>query len=285
MTRRDQGESTATDVPLEVVDVAFSYPIGPLAVDGLSLTVKRGNRLALLGGNGSGKSTLLLLMNGSLRPAAGELLLDGKPVSYKRDSLNALRRRVGLVLQDPDDQLFSASVFEDISFGPLNLGLTDDEARSRVETVVEELGLSELVDRPAHLLSFGQRKLVAIAGVAAMTPDVLLLDEPMAGLDPTSSAEVRSTLDRLADAGTTIVLTTHNVDLALSWATEVALMSTGKLLHRGPAWDVLHDESLCAGARLKRPSVMALRDALVASGTVDSASRPLDVAELTALLD
>lgn len=275
------------DPPLAADAIAYTYPAGPApALDGMSLTVRRGERLALLGGNGSGKSTLLMALNGTLWPDRGRVLLDGAPVGRSRSARNELRRRVGLVLQDPDDQLFSASVIEDVSFGPLNLGLGDDVARARVHEVLSQLDLTDLADRPAHLLSFGQRKRVAIAGVAAMRPEVILLDEPFAGLDPVARRDVLAALDGLEAAGTTVVLTTHDVDLAYAWAQRVAVLAEGRLVAEGTPPAVLGDPDVCATARLEAPAVVNLVRAAVAAGWLDGASATelRSVAEVTAAL-
>lgn len=265
--------ASSSSSPILAADgVRYTYPAGPApALDDASLAIRRGERLALLGGNGSGKSTLLLCLNATLRPDDGRVLLDGAPVGRTRAARNELRRRVGLVLQDPDDQLFSASVFEDVSFGPLNLGLSDDEARARVDEALTRLDLTELADRPAHLLSFGQRKRVAIAGVAAMRPEVVLLDEPFAGLDPVARRDVLTALDALEAAGSTVVLTTHDVDLAYAWADRVAVLSDGRLLAEGSPPEVLADADVCASARLEAPVVVGLLAAAVEGGALTAA--------------
>ena len=156
-------------------------------MSGLDLEVPRGRKLALLRANGCGKTTLLLHLNGTLKPSRGQVLLDGAVAGYGRQALNAWRNRVGLVLQDPDDQLFSATVEHDVSFGPLNQGLPEGQVRMRVAASLTALRIAGLAERPTHALSFGQKKRVAIAGVLAMRPEVLILDEPTAGLDPAAS--------------------------------------------------------------------------------------------------
>ncbi|MEM9655703.1 MAG: ABC transporter ATP-binding protein, partial [Actinomycetota bacterium] len=254
---------------LAAVGVTYTYPAGPIALDHVDVEIARGERLALLGGNGSGKSTLLLLLNASLKPATGAVRLNGRNVGWSRRDRNQHRRRVGLVLQDPDDQLFSASVFEDVSFGPLNLGLDEVAARQRVEEMLDRLGLIELAERPAHLLSFGQRKRVAIAGVAAMRPEVVLLDEHFAGLDPTARHEVMATLDQLEADGATVALATHNVDLAYGWADRVVVLADGTVAAAGPPATVLHDAERCAAARLRRPGLVDLLDAAVDAGWLE----------------
>ena len=238
------------EVILAAEGLGYRYPGGVAALDDLTLTVRRGARLALLGANGSGKSTLFLHLNGTLRPQTGRIRLDGAPAAYDRRALKQWRSRVGLVLQDPDDQLFAATVWEDVSFGPLNLGLPEDEVRRRLATTLDALGISALAGRPTHMLSFGQKRRVALAGLLALGPDVLLLDEPMAGLDPESAAQLRIILDRLSAAGTTLVLSTHDVDFAHDWADEAAILQAGAVLAQGSADSLLTDRALMTEARL-----------------------------------
>ncbi len=240
------------------------------ALNGASLTITPGRRLALLGANGSGKTTLLRTLAGSLEPASGDVLLDGEPVRFSRAALNEHRRHVQLVLQDPDDQLFSADVYRDVSFGPVNLGLPEDQVRARVEQTLAVLDLTQLAERPTHQLSFGQRKRVAIAGAVAMAPRYLLLDEPTAGLDPVGQDELLAALDRLEAGGTTVVLATHDVDFALGWAADAAVV-TGGQVRSGPAGRMLGD--LPEGSRLRTPWVIQLSRRL---GLEESGPRDLD---------
>lgn len=246
------------DVILEARGLTYAYPGGVPALDGLDLRVERGQRLAILGPNGAGKTTLLMHLNGTLRPGAGEVLLDGAVQSHGRAALAAWRRRVGLVLQEPDDQLFAASVAEDVSFGPLNLGLSDDETRQRVDEALAALRITDLADRPTHMLSFGQKKRAAIAGAVAMRPDVLLLDEPTAGMDQFGAVHLLAALDKLRARGATLVFTTHDVDLAWSWADAVAVFVGGRVIRQGRPQDVLADHDALAQARLKPPLLLEL---------------------------
>ena len=216
------------------------------AVDGASLEIEKGSITGLIGPNGAGKSSLLLHLNGSLRPDQGRVLLDGAPALYSRSALTDWRRRVALVLQDPDDQLFAATVFEDISFGPLNLGLSAQDAAERVEEALAALSIEELRDRPTHMLSGGQKQRVAIAGAVAMRPEVLLLDEPTAGLDTASAAQLLTLLNNLNASGMTLVFSTHDVELAWQLADDIALFKDGRCLTQGAPETLLSDHDALA---------------------------------------
>ncbi len=228
-------------VILEANEIEFTYPGHVKALNKLNLQIRKSRRLAVLGPNGAGKTTLLLHLNGTLKPQKGRILLDGLPARYNRDAKKSWRRRVGLVLQDADDQLFSANVYQDVTFGPLNLGLSEEETRERVRDTLKALDIESLAERPTHMLSFGQKKRVAIAGIAAMKPEVLILDEPTAGLDTRGVKNLLDLLEKLFRNGTTLVFATHDLDLACLWADEIAVFSEGRVLRQGPTEDILAD--------------------------------------------
>ncbi|GGS96438.1 MULTISPECIES: energy-coupling factor ABC transporter ATP-binding protein [Streptomyces] len=236
---------------VELAGAGYAYEDGPAVLDGVDFSIAEGRALVLLGRNGSGKTTLMRLLSGGLRPASGELLLDGVPVAYDRAGLTRLRKAVQLVVQDPDDQLFAASVEQDVSFGPMNLGLPAAEVRERVGEALSALGITALRDRPTHLLSYGQRKRAAIAGAVAMAPRVLILDEPTAGLDPEGQERLLDALAGLRAAGTTVVMATHDVDLAVRWADDAAVL-TPEGIRFGAAAALLSDPELLAGAGLRQ---------------------------------
>ncbi|QJY49307.1 energy-coupling factor ABC transporter ATP-binding protein [Pseudonocardia broussonetiae] len=265
---------------LEARGLCFAYEAGRPVLDGADLALHAGRRVAVLGPNGGGKTTLFRLLAGALAPGAGEVLLDGEPVRRTRRGLTALRTQVQLVLQDPDDQLFSASVGQDVSFGPVNMGLPADEVRARVDAALLALGITGLADRPTHMLSFGQKKRVAIAGAVAMAPRLLVLDEPTAGLDPAGVEELLETLAGLHATGTTPVLSTHDVDLAHRFADEVAVVVDGRVV-TGETSEVLGDAALLRAARLGPAWAPAVHRLLAAAG---SGARPRTAAELHELL-
>lgn len=232
--------------------VHAGYPGTPAVLDCVSLTVGIGRRTAILGANGSGKTTLLRVLSGAHQPTQGSVVSGGEVLRHTRRGLTDHRQRVQLVMQDPDDQLFSADVRADIGYGPSNLGLPEPEIAARVDEALAVLSLTHLADRPVHRLSFGQRKRVAVAGALAMHPEVLLLDEPTAGLDPAGVEEMLTAVAALEAHGTTVVLSTHDVDLAWRWAHEVALVVDG-IVHQGGVEDALSDRELVEAARLRPP--------------------------------
>jgi cobalt/nickel transport system ATP-binding protein len=270
---------------LEAVGIRYAYPNGHDALRDVSIAVERGGKVALVGPNGAGKSTLLLMANGLLRPTAGEMRLHGEPFRYDRRHLRELRRRVGLVLQNSDAQLFAPTVYQDVAFGPLNLGLPEDEVRRAVTGALAAVGLRGFEARPPHLLSGGEKKAVAIAGVLAMRPEVLVFDEPTSALDPASALGVMELLDELNASGTTIVVSTHDVELAYAWADRVVLMDGGRVLHQGSPDDVFLDGGLVRAAKLRLPVVLEVHAELAARGLVPVGAPPRSVLHLVHALD
>ena len=259
------------------------YSVDTPVLKGASLQIRPARRLALLGANGSGKSTLLSCLAGSTQPKSGTVLVDGEPLRYTRRGLRDHRQAVQLVLQDPNDQLFSADVAQDVSFGPTNLGLPPAEVRERVSEALDLLGLEHLRRKPTHHLSYGEKKRVAIAGALAMQPCVLLLDEPTAGLDPQGVDEMVEAVISLERHDTTIVIATHDVAFALEWADDAAVMCDGAVITGDPR-NLLGNEALLSSARLKQPWSLRLANALAERGMVPANSRPRTVEEMTRLL-
>jgi cobalt/nickel transport system ATP-binding protein len=256
---------------LELKDVSFRYPDGSVGLDGCTITIQRGVRVALLGANGAGKTTLLQHLNGILRPQNGVVLFNGASLEYSRKGLHNLRSRIGLVFQNPDSQLFSASVREDVSFGPLNLGQDNKTVRSRVDEALHAMGMTACADKPVQNLSYGQKKRVCIAGVLAMHPEVLILDEPMAGLDVAMQIELTHILDRLHAEGMTIIIATHDIDFAYQWADSITVLFKGSC---AATWDVeCIPESLeqFAAYGLGVPRVAELHNTLVNGKLLDGA--------------
>lgn len=231
---------------LEFDNLHYTFPgLQVAALRGASLCLEPGQRVALLGRNGAGKSTLLLHANGILHPTSGQVRIAGAPLTYTRRGLIEARRQVGLVFQNPDEQLFSASVAQDISFGPLNLKLDLAEVRRRVAAAAELCEISDLLDRPTHALSGGQKTRVALAGVLAMQPLLLLADEVTAGLDPWMRRQVFVIFNRLAARGTTVLLATHDVEAARHWADLVVVMDAGRIVAVGSPATIFGNPELC----------------------------------------
>jgi cobalt/nickel transport system ATP-binding protein len=270
--------------PLITADnITFRYRPGNLALDGASLAIPAGSRVALVGPNGAGKSTLFLHLNAILRPLAGELRYQGRPYRYDSGFLAALRQRVGLVFQDPDTQLFAGNVFDDVVFGPMNLGLTEKEAVRRAEAALDAVGMLAQRESPVHFLSQGQKKRVAIAGVLAMDPEALVMDEPTAALDYPGLTSLKDTLAMLHAGGKTLVVATHDVDWAWTWADIVYVLAGGRTVAAGPPADILARPDHAA-LGFARPVLAELSAALGAEGAISEGAAPRTCAELLALL-
>ncbi|MFE5943042.1 energy-coupling factor ABC transporter ATP-binding protein [Streptomyces sp. NPDC056480] len=233
---------------LEVRGLAYAYPDGHQALFGVDLTVGRGERVALLGPNGAGKTTLVLHLNGILTGGAGGVTVAGLPVGKKH--LAEIRRKVGIVFQDPDDQLFMPTVREDVAFGPAAAGLRGAALDAVVRRALDRVGMAEYADRPPHHLSFGQRRRVAVATVLAMEPEILVLDEPSSNLDPASRRELA---DILRSLDVTVLMVTHDLPYALELCPRAVILSEGVIAADGRTGDILADEELMAGHRLELP--------------------------------
>ena len=236
---------------LRITGLHYAYPDGSVALQGVELTVGAGERVALLGPNGAGKTTLVLHLNGILHGGAGTVEITGVRVDpADRARLADIRRRVGIVFQDPDDQLFMPTVAEDVAFGPANLGIRGDELARRVDEALTAVGMGEHRDRAPHHLSFGQRRRVAVATVLAMRPEVLVLDEPSSNLDPASRRELAEILQSLP---ITILMVTHDLPYALQLCDRSVILDAGRIVADGPTGDLLADAELLARHRLELP--------------------------------
>lgn len=248
---------------MEVRELHYRYDDGTAAVKDVTLDIKRRQTTAVLGGNGAGKSTLLRTLNGILKPSSGQVCFEGTPVDYSRTGLKTLRSSVSMVFQDPDSQLFSASVIQEIAFGPANLKLPKAEINRRVDLAMNQCGIAHLKDKPTHALSFGQKKRVCIADALAMCPQVLVLDEPTAGLDPLGVSSMMKLLHSLQqELGLTIVLATHDMDLVPLYCDYVYVMNEGGLVLQGMPKEVLSETKIIRAAQLRLPRVGHLMEIL-----------------------
>jgi cobalt/nickel transport system ATP-binding protein len=236
---------------LEIKELAFAYPDGNQALYGVNLSIQKGERVALLGPNGAGKTTLVMHMNGIHPTSHGSIHVAGQLVDSKnKESIKQIRSKVGIVFQDPDDQLFMPTVGEDVAFGPYNMGLRDAELSKVVDEVLELVGMSEFKDRPPHHLSFGQRRRVAVATVLAMKPEILILDEPSSNLDPASRRELA---DILRSLDITIVMVTHDLPYAFELCERSVILSGGIIVADNDTKVILKDQGLLKSHRLELP--------------------------------
>lgn len=269
------------DYILEVKDLSFIYQDGTQALNKLNLKIERGEKLALMGANGSGKSTLFFNLNGISRPSSGEIWVDGKPIEYDREGLLDVRKKIGIVFQDPDNQLFSANVKQEISFGPLNLGFSQEETGEKVEAVMRELNIEGLAAKPTHFLSGGEKKRVAIADVLVMEPEVMIFDEPASGLDPKHIRLIDELVEQLNSKGMTILIATHDASRTLSWADRVVLLHEGEKLAEGRPEEIFRQEDLLAKTNLEKPPILEMYDNLVNFGIIEPADQvPRDMKAL-----
>ncbi len=248
MNGRHAHASLSGEPLVEVRDLHGAYPGGREVLRGVDLAMERGESVAVVGENGAGKSTLLLHLVGLLAPTSGEVLIAGVPVT--RSNLGEVRRTVGLLLQDPDDQLFLPTVAEDVAFGPLNLGVSRPEVARRVEEALGRVGALHLQRRPPHRLSAGEKRLAALAAVLALQPTVLALDEPSSHLDPRAR---RALIELLPAMETTMLIVTHDLDLAWDLCDRVVVLHEGRVRADGPTRSLLQDDALLAACGLERP--------------------------------
>lgn len=252
------------EIILQVRDLCYAYDEARTALNGVSMDIARGERIAVMGANGAGKSTFFLHLNGVLRPDSGELRCHGRPVT--KQNLMDLRRCVGIVFQNADDQIIASTVQQEVAFGPMNLKLPREEVLARTEEALGYLDLSDYRDRPPHYLSGGEKKRVSIADILAMHPEVIIFDEPTASLDPRSAEQLEQVLHRLSAEGKTLLLSTHDVDFAYRWAERAVVFHEGRILADGDVLDVFRDEAVLRQAGLRRPMLLELYEALAERG-------------------
>ncbi|MEW6364886.1 MAG: ABC transporter ATP-binding protein [Acidobacteriota bacterium] len=234
-----------------VRDLCFAYPDGTQALKGISFEIRHGGAVALIGANGAGKSTLLLHLNGYLTPSSGEVRIGETPLTRQTAAL--ARRAVGMVFQDPDDQLFMPTVFDDVAFGPLNLGLAREEVERRVGRALDRVGMPHLRNRPPYKLSAGEKRAVAIATVLSMEPDILVMDEPSTHLDPRGRRRV---IELLKSFEHTKIIATHDLELVVEVCPRVIVLDGGRAVAEGATSEILDDEPLMLAHGLERPHIL-----------------------------
>ncbi len=264
---------------LEVQNIKYSYNKDYQALKGVSLKVEKGEMVALLGKNGAGKSTLFLHLNGIYEPDEGQVFIDGEELKYDKKSLLKFRQKVGIVFQNPDDQIFAPTVEEDVAFGPLNLKLPMEEVQKRVTESLARVGMSGFEKKAPHHLSGGQKKRVAIAGILAMKPEIMVLDEPTAGLDPQGVRSLSKLLKELNEEGITIIISTHEVDLVPNYAKRVFVLVDGLLIAEGTPKEIFAQPEILDKANLEVPIVTELFHDLEKEGFDMNNDYPLTIEE------
>ena len=264
---------------LEVQNIKYSYNNDYQALKGVSLKSEKGDMVALLGKNGAGKSTLFLHLNGIYQPDEGKVFIDGEELKNEKKSLLKFRQKVGIVFQNPDDQIFAPTVEEDVAFGPLNLGLSMEEVQNRVENALERVGMTGYEKTAPHHLSGGQKKRVAIAGILAMKPEIMVLDEPTAGLDPNGVTNLVKLLKELNAEGITILISTHEVNLVPDYANKAFVMVDGNLIAEGTPREIFSQPNILEQANLEIPIVTELFQQIEAEGLDIGGEYPLTIEE------
>jgi len=267
-----------SETAISMKNVRYVYPDGSVALDDVSIEIAKGERVAILGPNGAGKSTLMLNLAGILTPSQGEVNILGLPV--KTENMPDIRRNVGLTFQNPDDQLFCSTVFEDVAYGPLNLGLPEDEVTSRATDSLRQVGLEGYEKRLPHHLSEGEKKKVAIATVLSMRPKILMIDEPTANLDPKSREELTELIrDVVKRHEMTLIVATHDVDLVPQIADNVFILDGGRIVAGGPVREVFRNIDLMNKARLELPTVSKLFYLMAEKKIASTENIPLTIDE------
>jgi cobalt/nickel transport system ATP-binding protein len=246
---------------IETINLCYTYNDGTKALADMNFAVEKGENMAILGPNGAGKSTLLHHFNGLLMPTSGKVLVLNKEVATS--NLDWVRQKVGLVFQDPDDQLFARTVGQDVAFGPINLGFPTEEVKARVKWALEATEITELENKPPQNLSTGQKKRAAIAGVLAMKPEIMVLDEPMANLDPRTASKILKLLLQLnKELGLTLIIATHDVDLVPLFANKICVLNKGQIALQGPPAEVFSKADMIRSMDLRLPRITHLFEIL-----------------------
>lgn len=242
-----------TNIQLSTENLSFTYPDGTRALKNINIEIEKGEKVAIIGPNGAGKSTLFSHFNGLTEPTSGCVKIEGKAISFEKDELLKVRQKVGIVFQDPNDQLFAPTVKEDIAFGPMNLGLSYDEVEKRVEDALKMVGMENYEDKTPHHLSGGQQKRIAIAGIIAMKPELMILDEPTAGLDPDGVEKVLNIMNQLNEEGMTLIISSHDIDMISKYADKIFVLYNGEIIESGNKNKIFSDMELLKKAHLRTP--------------------------------
>ncbi|EOT24219.1 cobalt ABC transporter, ATP-binding protein [Eubacterium sp. 14-2] len=271
------------DIILQVQHLSYGYHPGNPVLKDVSVSVRKGEKVAVMGANGAGKSTFFLNLNGVLQAETGEIFYKGQKTGKK--NLNELRRHVGFVFQDADSQIIASSVQAEVAFGPMNLKLSKEEVRERVDQALEYMDLQAYRSRPPHYLSGGEKKRVSIADIIAMHSEVILFDEPTAALDPLSADMLEEVLEKLSGEGKALLVSTHDVDFAYRWAERVLVFDQGQVIADGEVLSVFQEEAVLERAHLKKPELLTVYEVLLEKGLIRENSFPRQAEELAEAMD
>lgn len=247
---------------LRLENITFSYDEKTKVLKDVTLNIEKGKKTVFLGENGSGKSTLFLIMNGLLKAQKGNLYFEREKIKYKKKNLEKLRRKVGIVFQDPEIQIFAPLVFQEVAYGPENLGFSCEKVEKSVIRAMNEVNIEDLSDRPCHHLSYGQKKRVSIAAITAMDPELLILDEPTAWLDSKNTKRISEILDNCSKAGKTLVVSTHDTDFAYEFADYIYVLEKGEIVRQGSRDEVFEDFTFLRKSNLNIPNVLKIKSYL-----------------------
>ncbi len=268
---------------LKVRNLNYKYNNEKIVLSNININIYEGEKVAILGSNGAGKSTFFLNINGVLTPKSGDIIYRGKKISKKE--LNELRKNIGIVFQDADNQIIASTVLAEVSFGPMNLKLPKEEVKERVEEALSYMNLTEFKSRPPHYLSGGEKKRVSIADIIAMQSEIIIFDEPTASLDPLNAIMLEEVLKKLSEEKKTLLISTHDVDFAYRWAERVIVFANGEIIADGTPLQIFKDDKIIKCASLKRPTMLDVYEILVDKGLIDNNSiYPKDIVEFTKML-
>ena len=247
---------------LRLENINFSYDEDTKALKDVTLNIEKGKKTLFLGENGSGKSTLFLIMNGLLQAQKGDIYFEGEKIKHKKKDLEDLRRKVGIIFQDPEIQIFAPLVFQEVAYGPENLGYSKEKVETAVNKAMEEINITDLKDKPCHHLSYGQKKRVSIAAITAMEPELLILDEPTTWLDSKNTKRVAEILENLSKAGKTLLVSTHDTDFAYEFADYIYVLEKGRIVRQGSRDEVFEDFEFLKKLNLNIPNVLKIKSYL-----------------------
>ncbi|WP_252223937.1 MULTISPECIES: ABC transporter ATP-binding protein [unclassified Clostridium] len=268
---------------LQVRNLNYEYNNEKIALSNINIDIHEGEKVAILGSNGAGKSTFFLNINGVLTPKNGEIIYRGKKISKKE--LNELRKNIGIVFQDADNQIIASTVLAEVSFGPMNLKLPKEKVKIRVEEALSYMNLTDFKNRPPHYLSGGEKKRVSIADIIAMQSEVIIFDEPTASLDPLNAIMLEEVLKKLSEEKKTLLISTHDVDFAYRWAERVIVFANGEIIADGTPLQIFKDDKIIKCANLKRPTMLDVYEILVDKGLIKNNSiYPKNIVEFTNML-